>query len=205
MLWFKGNPHQQGRICPGLQRRLVAELKIIHHFWASALSLRWSGFMGAGVGVDKRHTVSLLTLPVTARSPILRVKRGTFPAAQPPLLSSPPSTQQMHCSSVLSCIQPQSLLALTLPVWSWFSLVSRGEWIFSWSSPVPGTWELASVPLKYSSESRYSNLLSLLLSCKVQITSLFKACSFLNSEINVAGFLVYLIVFYLSTCGFADD
>lgn len=203
MLWFKGNPHQEGRICPGLQRRLVAELKIIH-FWTSALSLQWGGFMGAEAGVEKQRTVSLLALPFTAWSPIFRVKRGTFRAAQPPSPVLPSLYTADACSSVLGCIQPQSLLAFTLTVWSRFSLVCRGEWLFSWSSSVPGTRELVSVLLKYSSESRYSNLLSLFLSWKVQITSLFKACSFLNSKINIAEFLGYLIVFYLSTCGFAD-
>lgn len=54
--------------------------------------------MKAGAGVEKQHTVSPLALCFTARFPILRVKRGTFPAAQPPLLSSPPSTQQMHAA-----------------------------------------------------------------------------------------------------------
>lgn len=78
-------------------------------------------------------------------------------------------------------------------------LNSLRECPFSWSTPVTGTQDLVSVLLKNSSESRYSHLLPLFLSCKLQMTSPFKACSFLKIQINVAGLSVHLIVFCLST------
>lgn len=61
------------------------------------------------------------------------------------------------------------------------------------------------VLLKNSSGRRYSHLLPLFLSCKLQMTSPFKAGSFLKNKINIAGLLVHLIVFYLSTQRLVDD
>ena len=123
------------------------------------------------------------------------------PLSCPPLPLHSRCTQLgpgLHSASV--CAFFPSLLSAAGSAWC-----AGGKWLFFRSSLVPGTREVVSVLLKYSSESGYSNLLSLFLFWKVQITSLSKACSFLNSEINIAEFLTCLIVFYLSTCGFADD
>lgn len=193
MLWFQSNPRQEGRICPVLQRRL----EIIHPLWTSALPVGWGGFLGANVDMEKEHAVSPLALSVPVWSPIFRAERSTFPAAQPPLLFSASFYTANALSSLLGCIQPQPSLAFTFPFWSRLSLVCRREWSFSWSSPV-------TIILKNSSE-RYSHSLPLFLSCKLQMTSPFKAHSFLKSKISIAGFLVHLIVFYLSTWWLITD
>lgn len=132
-----------------------------------------------------------------------REKRFSCCTAPSPVLCSFYTANAL--SSLLGCIQPQPSLASTFPFWSRFSLLYRREWSFSWSSPVTGTQELVSVLFKNSSGSRYSHLLPFFLSCKLQMTSPFKAGSFLKSMINIARLLVHLIVFYLSTQRLFDD
>lgn len=132
VLWFKSNPHQEGRICPVLQRRLVAELEMIHHLWASALPVGWGAFLGADVEIEKEHAVSSLALSVPVWSPIFRAERSTFPAAQPPLLFFAPSTQQMH--SALSWAASNLSLHLLLL----FLSAADSAWCAGGNCPFPG-------------------------------------------------------------------
>lgn len=152
---------------------------------------------------EREHAVSSLALSVPVGSPIFRAERSTFPAAQPPLLFFAPSTQQMH--SALSWAASNLSLHLLLL----FLSAADSAWcaggivLFLEQSSHRHTG--VTVLLKNSSGRRYSRLLPLFLSCKLQMTSPFKAGSFLKNKINIAGLLVHLIVFYLSTQRLVDD